>query len=161
MCATHSNISYLTQRLKGFFYIYSSFTVSEYRPQVSSSKKLFWAKLIQVTHTNGLPNGCSTAMLPPSAAGRRKTMFDSLTTMLWNWLNAAFCEMVLIHLSSDKADVVIAWGKSKHQSHSGQFHSEVSHWDWQKLQCHPMSLRWFSRAGPVFAPWGCQYRYWR
>lgn len=56
-------------------------------------------------------------LLRPAARGGTEAMFDSLTTMLWNWLNGAFCEMVPIHLSSDTAAVVIAWGKSKHQSH--------------------------------------------
>lgn len=54
-------------------------------------------------------------------------MFDLLTKMLWHRLNVAFYEMVPIHLPSDKAAVVIAWGENKHQSHPGQFHSKVSH----------------------------------
>lgn len=44
-----------------------------------------------------------------------------------------------IHLPSDKAAVVIAWGESKHQSHPGQFHSKVSH---IKISRNCSVIRW-------------------
>lgn len=74
----------------------------------------FRATEIRVTHTSALPNGCNTAMLP--ARGRR-TGEKYIWFVDHNVMELIKCRIVWngprTSSSSDKADAVVAQGKSK------------------------------------------------